>query len=69
MHSRMNNTQGGANVRDVPASAFIAAYAAHLKRSGKFLMPVWGDIVKTGKHKEMAPYDPDWYFIRAGIII
>jgi small subunit ribosomal protein S19e len=24
------------------------------------------DIVKTGTFKELAPYDPDWYFIRAG---
>jgi small subunit ribosomal protein S19e len=24
------------------------------------------DIVKTGSFKELAPYDPDWYYIRAG---
>jgi hypothetical protein len=22
--------------------------------------------VKTGKFKELAPYDPDWYYVRAG---
>jgi len=30
-------------------------------------LPEWTDIVKTGRHKELAPYDPDWYYIRAGM--
>lgn len=29
-------------------------------------LPSWVDIVKTAPHKELAPYDPDWYYIRAG---
>lgn len=29
-------------------------------------LPHWTDIVKTGNFKELAPYDPDWYYIRAG---
>lgn len=29
-------------------------------------LPEWTDIVKTGTFKELAPYDPDWYYIRAG---
>jgi small subunit ribosomal protein S19e len=48
------------------ADAFIAAYASHLKKSGKLEVPTWVDIVKTGAYKELAPYDPDWYYIRAG---
>ena len=24
--------------------------------------------MKTGVHKELAPYDPDWYFVRAAAI-
>lgn len=48
------------------ADAFITAYAAHLKRSGKLEVPTWVDIVKTGHYKELAPYDPDWYYVRAG---
>jgi small subunit ribosomal protein S19e len=24
------------------------------------------DIVKTGAYKEQAPYDPDWFYVRAG---
>ncbi|KMZ59117.1 40S ribosomal protein S19-3 [Zostera marina] len=52
-------------VKDVSPHAFVKAYAAHLKRSGKIELPHWNDIVKTGKFKELAPYDTDWYYIRA----
>ncbi|KAL1557141.1 Small ribosomal subunit protein eS19x [Salvia divinorum] len=52
------------NVKDVSPHEFVKAYAAHLKRSGKLELPEWTDIVKTGVLKELAPYDPDWYYIR-----
>lgn len=58
-----------ANVRDVNAHTFIKAYANHLKRSGKLNVPEWVDIVKTGTAKELAPYDRDWFYIRAGMSI
>ncbi|MBA0824995.1 hypothetical protein Goarm_021623, partial [Gossypium armourianum] len=29
-------------------------------------LPPWTDVVKGGKLKELPPYDPDWYYIRAG---
>jgi len=35
-------------------------------RTGKITLPAYVDYVKTGKHKELAPYDKDWYYIRAG---
>ena len=54
------------NMVHYSAEAFIAAYASHLKRSGKLEVPTWVDIVKTGAYKELAPYDPDWYYVRAG---
>ena len=31
-------------------------------------LPKWADIVKTGCHKELAPYDQDWYYTRAAAI-
>lgn len=52
-------------VQDVSPHEFVKAYSAHLKRSGKMELPEWTDIVKTGVLKELAPYDPDWYYIRA----
>ncbi|KAI8548441.1 hypothetical protein RHMOL_Rhmol07G0274100 [Rhododendron molle] len=53
------------SVKDVSPHEFVKAYSAHLKRSSKMELPHWTDIVKTGTFKELAPYDPDWYYIRA----
>lgn len=58
----------GICVRDVAASAFIEAYAEHLKNSDKFELPIWADHVKTACFKELAPYGDDWYYIRAASI-
>ncbi|GLU11003.1 hypothetical protein SLE2022_277760 [Rubroshorea leprosula] len=52
-------------VKDVSPHEFVKAYAAHLKRSGKIELPPWTDIVKTARFKELAPYDPDWYYVRS----
>ena len=35
-------------------------------RGGKIKLPDYVDYIKTGKQKELAPYDRDWYFVRAG---
>ncbi|KAK4057361.1 Protein component of the small (40S) ribosomal subunit [Microbotryomycetes sp. JL221] len=55
-------------VRDVSAEAFIAAYSSHLKRSGKLEVPIWVDTVKTAPSRELAPYDPDWFYVRAAAV-
>merc|ERR1712080_341962 len=34
------------------------------ERQGKIEIPKWVDYVKTGIHKELAPYDPDWLYVR-----
>ncbi|KAK9148447.1 hypothetical protein Scep_007204 [Stephania cephalantha] len=52
-------------VKDVSPHDFVKAYSSHLKRSGKMELPHWTDIVKTARFKELAPYDPDWYFVRS----
>merc|ERR1712168_510153 len=51
----------------VSQQAFVMAFAAHLKKSGKLKVPVWVDLIKTGVHKELSPYNPDWYYIRGGV--
>ncbi|KAL0914275.1 hypothetical protein M5K25_014605 [Dendrobium thyrsiflorum] len=61
----MEGVKAGRTVKDVSPHEFVKAYAAHLKRSGKIELPHWTDIVKTGRFKELAPYDSDWYYIRA----
>merc|ERR1712167_44232 len=53
-------------VKDVPADEFIKACADYLKRQPKFDVPKFHDIVKTGVHKELAPYDEDWLYLRSG---
>eukprot|EP00877_Chromochloris_zofingiensis_P006786 jgi/Chrzof1/2360/Cz11g12080.t1 len=55
-------------VKDVPAEEFIKAYAAHLKSTDKLQIPDWVDVVKTATFKELAPYDRDWYYIRAAAV-
>ena len=64
-----SSTSGCITVRDVPAPKFISAYADVLKNNDKFIVPKWADIVKTGVSRELAPYDPDWYYIRAGQLV
>merc|ERR1711970_1529702 len=49
-------------VKDVPAAEF-------LKRQPKFDVPKYHDIVKTAVLKELAPYDEDWFFVRAASIL
>eukprot|EP00871_Galdieria_phlegrea_P002438 jgi/Galph1/3195/GphlegSOOS_G1826.1 len=51
-------------VKDIPAADFIAEYASFLKRAGNVQLPSWVDIVKTSSSKELAPYDPDWFYVR-----
>lgn len=57
---------GGVTVKDVNPHEFIKAYAEYLKRTGKIEVPKWVDLVKTAPYKELAPYDPDWFYVRAG---
>ncbi|TRZ07782.1 hypothetical protein HGM15179_019319, partial [Zosterops borbonicus] len=33
--------------------------------SGKLKVPEWADTVKLAKHKELAPYDENWFYTRA----
>lgn len=63
-----NSFSNGVTVKDVDAHAFIQAYASYLKRTGKLEVPKWVDIVKTGPTRELAPYSPDWYFVRAAAV-
>ena len=55
-------------VKDVPANHFIATYAEYLKRPNKIEIPTWVDYVKTGKNKQLCPYDRDWLYVRAAAL-
>lgn len=50
-----------------PSSLFLHSYA-YPTVFEQIELPHWTDIVKTATFKELAPYDPDWYYIRAGML-
>nr|Q9Y0H3.1 RecName: Full=Small ribosomal subunit protein eS19; AltName: Full=40S ribosomal protein S19 [Myxine glutinosa]AAD34164.1 40S ribosomal protein S19 [Myxine glutinosa] len=58
----------GYTVKDVNQQEFVKALAAFFKKSGKLKKPDWVDTVKLGKHKELAPFDIDWYYIRTASV-
>jgi small subunit ribosomal protein S19e len=58
----------GITVKDIAASEYIKALATHFKNSGALEVPSWADHVKTGCFKQLGPLDPDWYYVRAGLI-
>lgn len=43
-----------------------SALSASVRPCPQLHLPTWVDIVKTAKHKQLPPYDEDWYFTRAG---
>lgn len=32
-------------------------------------VPEWVDLVKNGKHKELSPFDQDWYYTRCSALL
>ncbi|XP_069499117.1 small ribosomal subunit protein eS19-like [Ambystoma mexicanum] len=54
----------GVAVKDVNQQDFVRALSAFLKKSGKLKVPEWVDTVKLAKHKELAPYDENWFYTR-----
>ena len=55
-------------VKDVPAAAFIKAYAEHLKKSQKILPVDKHEYLKTGYSREISPHDEDWFYTRAAAL-
>ncbi|XP_070855012.1 small ribosomal subunit protein eS19A-like [Drosophila suzukii] len=59
----------GVTVKDIDQHAVTKAVAVFLKKTGKLKVPDQMDIVKTAKFKELAPYDPDWFYVRCASIL
>lgn len=55
-------------VKDVPAEAFINAYAEHLKKTQKVTPIKDANILKTGYSQELTPENEDWFFVRSAAI-
>ena len=63
-----SNAEETITLKDVPAEAFIKAYAAHLKKTQK-VTPLDGhEHLKTACYKDMQPQCSDWYYTRAAAI-
>ncbi len=56
-------------VYDVPADRLIKELAEELKKNDKIVPPPWASYVKTGVHKERAPEQEDWWYIRAAAVL
>ena len=55
-------------VYDVPADKLIDKVAQQLKKDKTFTPPEWSTAVKTGVHKDKAPLQEDWWYIRTAAI-
>ncbi len=57
------------HVKMVPAERLIDKISNDLKENKSIVPPEWSYYVKTGAHKERAPMNPDWWYIRAASIL
>ncbi|KAH0508558.1 40S ribosomal protein S19 [Microtus ochrogaster] len=55
----------GVTVKVINQQEFVRALAAFLIKSGKLKVPEWVETVELAKHKELAPYDENWFYTRA----
>ncbi len=56
-------------VYDIPANIMIRRLAQDLKTRKEIQIPEWAPFVKTGVHKERAPEDPEWWYIRCASLL
>jgi len=55
---------------DVPADTLIDRLSGYLKESVTEIQPPeWSGYVKTGRHAERAPQNPDWWYVRSASIM
>nr|CDS26122.1 ribosomal protein S19e [Hymenolepis microstoma] len=57
------------SVKDVDGHVYVVALAKFLKNSNKIQPPEWVDVVKLSTANELAPSDPDWFFVRCAAIL
>jgi small subunit ribosomal protein S19e len=56
-------------VYDIPANILIRRLAQDLKSREEIAPPEWMQFVKTGAHKERAPDEPDFWYVRCASIL
>lgn len=56
-------------IYDVDAQELILKASEELKKVPEIKAPVWAPFVKTGMHKERAPVDKDWWYLRTASVL
>ena len=54
---------------DVPPSVLLPRLATELRNRGAVDPPPWAMFVKTGVHKERAPIQTDWWYLRSASVL
>ncbi|CAL8089988.1 unnamed protein product [Calicophoron daubneyi] len=57
------------SVKDINGHKFVKALAQYLKQTGKVKQPEFLDLVKLSAANELAPYDPDWFYVRCAAVL
>lgn len=57
------------SVYDVPPQALINKVAEALKVNEQLKPPEWARFVKTGVHREKAPIQDDWWYVRMAAVL
>ena len=54
---------------DVPPSMLLPQLATELRNRQAVAPPTWATFVKTGVHKQRAPVEPDWWYLRSASVL
>jgi small subunit ribosomal protein S19e len=54
---------------DVPPSALLPQLATELRQRQAVVPPPWAAFVKTGVHKQRAPTQNDWWYLRSASVL
>jgi small subunit ribosomal protein S19e len=54
---------------DVPPSALLPQLATELRQRQAVVPPPWAAFVKTGVHKQRAPMQNDWWYLRSASVL
>jgi small subunit ribosomal protein S19e len=54
---------------DVPPATLLPRLAAELKSRDAVRPPPWAAFAKTGVHKQRAPTDPEWWYLRSASVL
>ncbi|MGD0250432.1 MAG: 30S ribosomal protein S19e [Thermoplasmata archaeon] len=54
---------------DVPPALLLAQLATELRNRQAVAPPPWATFVKTGVHKQRAPMQTDWWYLRSASVL